>query len=50
MDLGCVVVVGMAAAVECAGGVLVFCGFEGIGLAGGLESGCVARTRSGIGE
>ena len=32
-----------------AGGVLVFCGFEGIGLVDGLESGCVARTGSGIG-
>jgi hypothetical protein len=49
MDLGCVVVVGMAAAVECAGGVLVFCGFGGIGLVDGLESGGVARTGSGIG-
>ena len=49
MDLGCVVVVGMAAAVECAGGVLVFCGFEGIGMVDGLESGGVARTGSRIG-
>ena len=39
----------MAAAIECAGGVLVFCGFGGIGLVDGLESGRVARTGSGIG-
>lgn len=39
----------MAAAVDRTGGVLVFCGFEGIGLVDGPLAGCVARTGLGIG-
>ena len=49
MDLGCVVVVGMAAAVAGGGGGVGFCGFEGIGLVDGLDSCCVAGAGSGIG-